>query len=63
MPYATRKRGDKFVNINTETGDVKGTFASKEKAQKQLNLLQGIKHGWVPTGAKAKGKSTGREKR
>ncbi len=59
MPYATRKRGDKLVNINIDTGAVKGTFpdtpAGKARAQLQLNLLRGIEHeGWKPTGAPAR---------
>ena len=59
MPYATRKRGDKLVNINTETGAVKGTFPNtpegEARAQRQLNLLRGIEAegGWKPTGKKA----------
>ena len=57
MPYATRKRNEKLVNVNTETGKVKGTFSNtpmgKAKAQRQLNLLRGIEHGkWHPTGKK-----------
>ena len=51
MPYAIRKRNSKFVVINKDTNEVKGTHASKEKAQKQVNLLRGIEHGdWKPTG-------------
>ena len=52
MPYAIRARNDKFVVINTETGDVKGTHDSRAKAQLQINLLRGIEHGWKPTGKK-----------
>ena len=54
MPYAIEKRGSKFVVVNKETGDVKGRHATKEKAQSQMNLLQGIEHGWKPTGARAR---------
>lgn len=53
MPYAIYKRGEKWVVINTETKDVKGTHASKIKAQRQMRLLYGVEHGWKPTGAKA----------
>ena len=56
MPYAIRKRGDKWVVLNTETGDVKGTHATETKAQLQINLLRGIEHGWKPTGAPARTK-------
>ena len=27
---------------------------SKKRAQSQLNLLRGVKHGWKPTGAPAR---------
>lgn len=52
MPYAIRKSGDKFKVVNKETGHVKGTHASREKAQKQVNLLRGVEHDWRPTGKK-----------
>jgi len=54
MPYSIEKRGDKWVLINTDTGKVKGTHDSKIKAIRQRNLLQGIEHGWTPSGAKAR---------
>jgi hypothetical protein len=54
MPYAIEQRGSKFVVVNKETGDVKGRHATKEKAQRQINLLRGIEHGWEPTGKPAK---------
>jgi len=54
MPYDVQKRGEKWVVINTETGDVKGTHDSRIKAQRQINLLRGIEAGWTPTGAKAR---------
>lgn len=54
MPYAKRKRGDKWVILNAETLDVKGTHDSEIKADRQLNLLNAVEHGWHPTGAKAR---------
>ena len=54
MPYAIEKRGDKWVVLNTETKDVKGHHDSKIKAQRQINLLRAVEHGWEPTGAKAR---------
>ncbi|MHC4464630.1 MAG: hypothetical protein ACYS30_24840 [Planctomycetota bacterium] len=56
MPYGIRKRGNKFVVINTTTDNVKGTHRSRAGAQRQLNLLRGVEHGWQPTGAKARNK-------
>lgn len=55
MPYEIENRGGAkpFVVINTETKDVKGRHKTKIGAQRQINLLRGIEHGWTPTGAKA----------
>jgi hypothetical protein len=61
MPYAIRKRGKKWAVVNTETGKVKGTHDSKSKAQKQINLLRGVEHGWHPTGAPARKKKGARK--
>lgn len=52
MPYEIEQRGSKWVVLNTDTGDVKGTHDSKEKAQRQVNLLRGVEAGWHPTGKK-----------
>jgi hypothetical protein len=54
VPYAIEKRGNKWVVINTETKAVKGTHDSEIKAERQRRLLEGIEHGWKPSGAKAK---------
>jgi len=50
MPYGIRKRGNKWVLLNTETMDVKGTHESEEKAKRQMRLLQAIEHNpdWRP---------------
>jgi len=44
MPYGVRKDGNKWITYNTETGDVKGTHDTKEKAQKQMRLLYMVKN-------------------
>ena len=55
MPYAIRKRGEKWVVLNTDNGRVKGTHDTETKAQLQINLLRGIEHGgWKPTGKEAR---------
>ena len=41
--YATRWGGKTTAKKTTE-----------KKAQAQLNLLRGVKHGWAPTGASAR---------
>jgi hypothetical protein len=56
MPYAIQKRGKKWAVVNTETGKTKGTHSSRASAQKQINLLRGVEHGWKPTGKKARSK-------
>ena len=48
MPYKVLKRGNKFVTVNKITGDVKGTHATRDKAEKQRRLLEMIKHGGTP---------------
>jgi len=56
MPYAIQKRGKRWAVVNTATGKVKGRHDSKAKAQRQMNLLRGVEHGWKPTGKKARDK-------
>ena len=54
MPYKVEKRGDKWVTVNEETGDVKGTHNNKHKAVAQMRLLYGVEGGMKPTGKKGK---------
>ena len=53
MPYKIEARGSKFVVVNTDTGDVKGSHESRAKAERQLRLLRGVAHGFEPTGQRA----------
>jgi len=39
MPYKIEQNGEKFDIVNSETGDVKGTHASRAKAEAQLRAL------------------------
>lgn len=50
MPYTVRPApdGDGFEVVNSETGDVKAKHATKEEAERQRRLLEGIEHGMVP---------------
>ena len=48
MPYGVHKRGNNWVTINTETGEVKGKHDSREKAMKQMRLLYMVEHGGTP---------------
>ena len=52
MPYKVKgsavyhRKGSRWVK--------KQQCSSPEAAQKAMNLLRGVEHGWKPTGAKAK---------
>lgn len=50
MPYEVRPAGDGdgFEVVNTETGDVKAKHSTKEEADRQVRLLEGIEHGMKP---------------
>lgn len=47
MPYKMTKTDGKYKVTSPSGTRAKGT--TKKKAQKQMNLLRGIKHGWKPT--------------
>ena len=50
MPYSMRKEKDgSYSLVNRETGKVKASHTSKEKASSQKRLLYAIDHGWKPT--------------
>ena len=57
MPVKVRKVDGYRV---THGGKVSAKSTTKTKAKRQANLLRGVEHGWVPTGAKAKTKSAKR---
>lgn len=48
MPYKIKKIGNKFQVSSPNGVRAKGT--TKAKAESQVRLLQGIDHGWKPTG-------------
>lgn len=54
MPYEIERKGRCYSVINTKTGQVHAKCTSMKKAEAQLHLLQGVEHGWKPTGKKAK---------
>lgn len=53
MPWDIRRKGDKWVTYNSETGEVSGTHDSRKKAVKQMRLLYMVKSGKEPTGKKS----------
>jgi hypothetical protein len=49
MPYEIRQSGENYEVINKETQEVKATHTppdAKEKAEKQVELLNGIEGDW-----------------
>ena len=52
MPVKARKINGGYRV--THGGKTSAKSTSKKKAEAQVNLLRGIEHGWVPTGAKAR---------
>lgn len=52
MPYDVRPAsdGDGFEVVNADTGEVKAKHATKEDAERQRRLLEGIEHGMTPKG-------------
>lgn len=48
MPYAVHKRGNRWVTINSQTREVKGTHDTREKAIRQMRLLYMVEHGGTP---------------
>ena len=53
MPYTTRSTGKGKVSVRSPHG-VKAKATTPAKARRQVNLLRGVKHGWKPTGKKAR---------
>lgn len=45
MPYDIRKQGDRWITYNKETGQTKGTHATREKALAQMRLLYHVEAG------------------
>lgn len=49
MPYKIIKKKRKWYVYNKDTGKLKGTHTTREKAEAQVRLLYGVEHGWKPT--------------
>ena len=56
MPDVVQKRKGKrpWKVVEKATGKVKGSSTSKAKAQRSANARAGARHGWAPTGKKAR---------
>lgn len=48
MPY--KIEGNKVLHKKNGKWSVKQTCKDPEAAEKAVNLLQGVEHGWKPTG-------------
>ena len=48
MPVTIHKRGDRYTT--STPGGVKAKSTTKGKAMAQAHLLEGVEHGWRPTG-------------
>jgi phage gp16-like protein len=55
LPYSVKKVDGAYQVVDQETGKVHSRHTSKEKAERQRRLLEGIRHGWKPTGKKRDG--------
>ena len=55
MPYKSVRKGKCFDVENLETGKVHAKCTTRAKAQKQMNLLRGVEHGWTPSKKKLLG--------
>lgn len=51
MPYKIYKRGRGcYEVVNTDTGRIHSKCTTLERAKKQVHLLYGVEHGFIPTG-------------
>ena len=55
MPYSVRKIDGTYQVVDRETGKVYSRHTTKEKAERQRRLLEGVRHGWKPAGKKHDG--------
>ena len=52
MPYRVRKTDGGYQVVDRDTGKVFSRHTTKEKAERQRRLLEGVRNGWKPTGKK-----------
>jgi len=50
LPYSVKEIDGAYQVVDQETGKVHSLHTTKEKAERQRRLLEGIRHGWKPTG-------------
>jgi hypothetical protein len=49
LPYSVKETNGNYQVIDRETGKVYSRHTTKEKAERQRRLLEGLRHGWKPT--------------
>jgi len=54
LPYSVRKTNEGYQVVDIDTGKVYSRHTTKDKAERQRRLLEGVRHGWKPTGKKGK---------
>jgi hypothetical protein len=52
VPYIVTETNGDYQVVDKETGKVYSRHATKENAERQRRLLEGVRHGWKPTGKK-----------
>ena len=52
LPYTIKETDGTYQVVDRETGKVYSSHTTKEKAERQRRLLEGVRHGWKPTGQK-----------
>jgi hypothetical protein len=52
LPYYVKKTNADYQVVDRETGKVYSRHTTKDKAERQRRLLEGVRHGWKPTGKK-----------
>ena len=52
LPYSVRRRDGTYQVVDRETGKVYSRHTTKENAERQRRLLEGIMREWKPTGRK-----------
>ena len=48
VPYSVTERDGAYQVVDRETGKVYARHTTKENAERQRRLLEGIRHGWKP---------------
>jgi phage gp16-like protein len=55
LPYSVKETDGTYQVVDQETGQVYSRHTTKDKAERQRRLLEGVRHGWKPTGKKGDG--------